>query len=57
MGDLLFQGLYPVLLALLGQGAHPLLKQVTGQELQRNTSEEVLEGGRGLFMLHNTLPS
>lgn len=57
MGDLLFQGLYPVLLALLGQGAHPLLKQVTGQELQRNTSEEVLEGGRGPFMLHNTLPS
>lgn len=44
---LLFQGLDPVLLVLLLQGAHPLVKQVTGKQLQRDTSEEVLEDDVG----------
>lgn len=41
--DLLFQGLNPVLLILLLQGTHPLLKQVAREQLQGDTSEEVLE--------------
>lgn len=40
--DLLFQGLYPLLLTLLLQGTHPLVEEVTREQLQRDASEEVL---------------
>ena len=47
-----FQGLNPVLLILHLQGTHPLLKQVPGQQLPWDASEEVLEEeGRAQFGL------
>lgn len=60
-GDLLSQGLDPVLLVLSLQGTHPVLKQVTGEQLPGDTPEEVLEDEErvpfGLFMLCNVLVS
>lgn len=59
--DLLFQGLDPVLLSWSLQGTHPVLKQVTGEQLPGDTSEEVLEDEErvpfGLSVLGNELVS
>lgn len=50
--NLLLQGLDSVLLAGLLQGAHPVLKEVTGQQLQGDSSEEVLEGEKSAPKSH-----
>lgn len=50
--DLLLQGLDSVLLAGFLQGTHPVLKEITGEQFQGDSSEEVLEGEKSTPKSH-----
>lgn len=53
--DLLLQGLDSVLLGGLLQGPHPVLKEITGEQLQGDPSEEVLEGEKSVPKSHRCI--